>query len=52
MSESENDFGTHSERTRGSFEQCERNFIDMHDFDKYKFKEKVSGRDLIHEEKL
>ena len=52
ISESENDFGTLIERTRSSFEQCERNFIDMHDFDNYKFKEKVSGSELIREEKL
>ena len=40
------------QRTKSTFDQCERNFIDMHDFDNYKFKEKTSGSELIREEKL
>ena len=52
ISDSDNDFGTLIERTRPALEQCDRNFIDMHDFDRYKVKEKVSGSEFINEEKL
>jgi len=52
VSESENDFGTLIERTRGAFEQCERKFIDMHDFNNYKVRDKTSGSGLVHEERL
>jgi len=40
------------ERTRSTFEQCERNFIDMHDYNNYKVKDKTTGSELIREEKL
>ena len=50
VSDSENDFGTLIERTRDAFNECERTFIDMHDFNKYKYKDKASGSELIREE--
>jgi len=52
VSESENDFGTLINRTSESFEQCERTFIDMHDFNNYKTVDATSGSELINEEKL
>ena len=52
IAENENDFGTLIERTKESFAQCERTFIDMHDFNDYKFVEKASGSELVREEKL
>ena len=50
VSDSENDFGTLIERTSDAFNACERTFIDMHDFNKYKHKDKASGSELIREE--
>ena len=50
--ESENDFSTLIERTRSSFDKVERNFIDMHDFNNYKYTEPASGSELVREEKL
>lgn len=52
VSESENDFSTLIDRTKGAFQQCERNFIDMHDIEDYKMKDKSSGSVLMREEKL
>ena len=52
VSEAENDFGTLIERTRSSFEQCERNFIDMHDINRYKLIEPSSGSEMFREENL
>ena len=52
VAESENDFGTLIERTSNSFMECERNFIDMHDFDRYKVQDKASGSEFIKSEKL
>ena len=52
VSESENDFGTLINRTSESFQQCERTFIDMHDFNNYKQVDTTSGSTLIKEEKL
>lgn len=40
------------DRTKDAFKQCERTFIDMHDFNNYKVKEKTSGSELIQEERL
>ena len=52
VSESENDFGTLINRTSESFQQCERIFIDMHDFNNYKQTDAASGSVLVREEKL
>ena len=52
VSESENDFGTLIERTKGAFQQCERNFIDMHDIEDYKYKDKESGSEFVREQRL
>ena len=50
--DSDNDFSTLIERTRDSFDKIERNFIDMHDFNNYKYTEPTSGSELVREEKL
>jgi len=52
VSESENDFGTLINRTSASFQECERTFIDMVDFNNYKQVDATSGSVMIKEEKL
>ena len=52
VSDTENDFTTLISRAKHSFEQCERQFIEMFDFDNYKVKDAKSGIDMLNEQKL
>ena len=52
VSDSENDFTTLIERTSSSFESCERQFIDMIDFENYKTVDKENGLVAMNEKKL
>ena len=51
-SESENDFNTLISRAMHSFETCERQFIDMLDFENYKTKDQETGLEALNEKKL
>ena len=49
---SENDSALLIEKTKSTFEQCERVFVDMLDFENYKVKDNSTNEVTINEKKL
>ena len=49
---SENDSALLIEKTKSTFEQCERVFVDLLDFEQYKYKEEFTGEEKINEKRL
>ena len=49
---SENDSALLIEKTKSTFEQCERVFVDLLDFEQYKYKEEFTSEEKINEKRL